>query len=241
MHTLAEVKKRFFWHHKTEAIKKFISVCDKCQLAKQSENMRSSIEKMKNIPICDLFYRVTLDTARPLLETTNGNKYVLVAIDHYSKWCEARLVKEHDAYTAVKFLEDEVIYKYGVPKYVLTDNGSEWMKKFIEICQNYGSAHQFIVHAWPQCNGMVECLIKTIKHGLIVMVATNIQDWDLLLPRIFFGYRCGIQANTKYSPFMVLISHTPKLTIDNSLRGLCDVFNEQENPKVMAKQMILKM
>ncbi|CAM6050880.1 unnamed protein product [Sphagnum compactum] len=29
---------------------------------------------------------------------------------------------------------------YGVPKYVLTDNGSE---EFAEICQNYGITHQF--------------------------------------------------------------------------------------------------
>jgi hypothetical protein len=40
---------------------------------------------MKNIHVCDLFYRVAFDTAGPLLEIKNGNMYVLVAIDHYSK------------------------------------------------------------------------------------------------------------------------------------------------------------
>jgi transposase InsO family protein len=143
---------------------------------------------MKNIPICDLFYCVALDTIGLLPKATNGNKYVLVAIDHYSKWCEARHVKEHDACTTVKFIEDEVICRYGVLKYVLTNNGSEWMKEFVEIYQSYGITHQFIAPTWPQCNGMVERLIKTIKHGLIIMVVTNIQDWDLLLPRILFGY-----------------------------------------------------
>jgi hypothetical protein len=72
------------------------------------------------------------------------------------------------------------------------------------------------------------------------MVATNIQDWDLLLPKILFGYRCGIQASTKYFPFMVLTNHTPRFTIDNNLSGLCDVFDEQDNPEVITKQMILK-
>jgi hypothetical protein len=131
--------------------------------------------------------------------------------------------------------------KYGVPKYVLTNNGSKGMKEFAEICQSYGITHQFIAPTWPQCNGMVERLIKTIKHGLTVMVVTNIQNWDLLLPRILFGYQCGIQANTKHSLFMVFTSCTQRLTIDNNLRGLCDVFDEQENHEVMAKQMILKM
>jgi hypothetical protein len=81
--------------------------------------MRSGIEEMKSIPICDLFYCVALDTTRPLPKITNGNKHVLAVIDHYSKWCEAWPVKEHDAYTITKFLEDEVICRYGMPKYIL--------------------------------------------------------------------------------------------------------------------------
>jgi hypothetical protein len=40
---------------------------------------------MKNILVCDLFYKVALDIARRLPESKNGNKYALVAIDHYSK------------------------------------------------------------------------------------------------------------------------------------------------------------
>jgi hypothetical protein len=111
--------------------------------------MKFGLEEMKNIPICDLFYHVVMDIVRPLPKTTNGNKDVLVAIDHYSKWCEARLVKEHDGCTVAKFLEDEVICRYAVPKYILIENGSEWMKEFVEICQNYGITHQFTAPAWP--------------------------------------------------------------------------------------------
>jgi hypothetical protein len=66
------------------------------------------------------------------------------------------------------------------------------MKEFAKICQNYGITHQFIALAWPQCNIMVECLIMTIKHGLTIMATSNIHDWDSFLPRILFGYRCGI-------------------------------------------------
>jgi hypothetical protein len=105
--------------------------------------MRFGIEKMKSIPICDLFYHVALDIGGPLVETTNDNKYVLIAINHYSKWCEARPMKEHDAHTTPKFLKDEVIYMYGVLKYILIDNGNEWMKEFAEICHNYGITNQF--------------------------------------------------------------------------------------------------
>jgi transposase-like protein len=66
---------------------------------------------MNNILIYDLLYRVALDIDGPLLETKNGNMYVLVAIDHYLKWCEARLVKDHDVAIATRFLEEEIICK----------------------------------------------------------------------------------------------------------------------------------
>jgi hypothetical protein len=95
-------------------------------MVKRTGNIRSEDEELKSIVVCDLFYRVAMDTAGPLLETKSGNKYILVAIDHYSKWCEARAVADHGAKTAAKFLEDDLIYRYGVPKFVLTDNGGEW-------------------------------------------------------------------------------------------------------------------
>jgi hypothetical protein len=40
---------------------------------------------MKSIPVCDLFHRVALNIVRLLPKTKNGNRYALVAIDHYSK------------------------------------------------------------------------------------------------------------------------------------------------------------
>jgi len=79
-----------------------------------------------------------MDTTGPLPETKSGNKYILVAIDHYSKWCEAKAVADHGAKTAARFLEDDIIYKYGVPKIVLTDNGGEWAAEFDVMCNDYG-------------------------------------------------------------------------------------------------------
>lgn len=64
---------------------------------------------MKSILKCDLFYCIALNTIGPLPNTFNGNKYTLVAINHYSKWCETRLVKSHDVEIACKFLEEKVV------------------------------------------------------------------------------------------------------------------------------------
>jgi transposase InsO family protein len=131
-------------------------------MVKKIGSIRSKDEELKSIPVCDLFYRIATDTARPLSETQSGNKYILVAIDHYSKWCKAEAIANHNAKTAAKFLEDDIICRYGVPKFVLTDNGGEWAIEFDVMCKDYGIDHQHIAPQWPQCNGMAKRLIKTI-------------------------------------------------------------------------------
>jgi hypothetical protein len=55
---------------------------------------------------------------------------------------------------------------------VLTDNGGEWAAEFDVMCRDHAIQHQRIAPQWPQCNGMAECMIKTIKHGITVLVAT---------------------------------------------------------------------
>jgi hypothetical protein len=157
-----------------------------------------------------------------LPETRSGNKYILVAIDHYSKWSEAKAVANHGAKTTARFLEDDIIYRFGVPKFILTDNGGEWAAEFDVMCRDYAIQHQRTAPQWPQCNGMAERMIKTIKHGITVLASAlaNNDYWDEQLAKVLFGYRCGIQASTKFSSFMILTGRTPRLRADNYLQAL---------------------
>jgi hypothetical protein len=107
-------------------------------MVKRVGSIRSEDEELKSISVCDLFHRVAMDTAGPVLETKLGNKYILVAINHYSKWCEAKAIADQGAKTAAMFLEDDIICKYGVPKFVLTNNGGEWAAEFEVMCKDYG-------------------------------------------------------------------------------------------------------
>jgi hypothetical protein len=62
-----------------------VKACKECQMVKQTRNIRSVVEDLKSILICDLFYKVALNNTEPLLKRGNGNKYILVAINHYTK------------------------------------------------------------------------------------------------------------------------------------------------------------
>jgi hypothetical protein len=181
-----------------------------------------------------------MDTAGPLPETKSGNKYIMVAIDHYSKWCEAKAVANYGVKIAARFLEDDIVCRYGVPKFVLTDNGGEWVAEFDVMCKDYAIQHQRTAPQWPQCNGMAERMIKTIKHGITILAVNpaNVDCWDEHLAKILFGYRCGIQASTKFSPFMILTGRSPRLRAENYLNALTDVTDDSADVEVAATQFL---
>jgi hypothetical protein len=64
-------------------------------------------------------------------------------------------------------------------------------------------------------------MIKNLKNGLSMVSSTDLDNWDLQLPRILFGYGCSVQASIKFFLFMVLIGRTPRLTCEmNFLHSL---------------------
>ncbi len=140
-------------------------------------------------------------------------------------------------------MEDEIICRYGVPKFVLTDNGREWAAEFDVMCRDYVIQHQRIAPHWPQCNGMAKRMIKTIKHGITVLATTpaNMDCWDQQLAKVLFGYRCGIQASTKFSLFMILTGRTPRLRVDNYLQALTEETNDGVDMETAAAQFLQKV
>jgi len=90
---------------------------------------------------------------------------------------------------------------------------------------------------------MAERMIKTLKHGITVLAAdpSNVNCWDEHLAKILFGYRCGVQASTKFSPYMILTGRSPRLRVDNHLNTLTDVIDDSSNVEDTAVQFLEKV
>ncbi|KAH8952462.1 hypothetical protein BDL97_09G086500 [Sphagnum fallax] len=113
-----------------------------------------------------LGYRWSLDFAGPLPLTVRHNKYVLVMVEHFSKWIE--LVPSPDKSSegvAYAFL-DRVLSHFGAPTEVLTDQGTEFQGEFQVLCDKALIDHRTTFRDHPEANGLVERVVQTMKRAL---------------------------------------------------------------------------
>ena len=91
---------------------------------------------------------------------------MLVAIDKFSKWIEARPITKIKSEQAVKFFTD-IVYRFGVPNSIITDNGTQFIgKKFLKFCDDFHIRVDWLAVAHPQTNRQVECANGMILEGL---------------------------------------------------------------------------
>jgi transglutaminase/protease-like cytokinesis protein 3 len=83
--------------------------------------------------------RIALDILGPLPCTSDGNQYIVVISDYFTKYVEAYALKDHTALTVPDKLVTEFICRYGVPSIIHSDQGPEFESTlFKEMCRLLG-------------------------------------------------------------------------------------------------------
>jgi transposase InsO family protein len=81
---------------------------------------------------------------------------LLVAVDKFSKWIEARPIAQIKSEQAVLFFTD-IIHRFRVPNCVITDNDIQFTgKKFLRFCDDHHIRMDWAAVAHPQMNGQVD-------------------------------------------------------------------------------------
>ena len=90
-------------------------------------------------------------------------KYILVAIDYFTKWVEAASYTILTAAKVVKFVLSHIICLYGVPHELISDRGVHFRGEVDTLVKEYGIQHHRSSAYGPQTNGAVEATNKNIK------------------------------------------------------------------------------
>jgi len=67
--------------------------------------------------------------ARFFLPSSKGHKFILVAMDYFTKWVEAILLKTVTSKNMVDFVKEHIVYHFGIPQTITTDQGTMFTSK----------------------------------------------------------------------------------------------------------------
>ena len=207
---LSAMVPRVYWRSMTSDAQKFVNTCNTCMKAKRAIR-NTTIPMTLHTPAPFIFSEWNLDAIGPLPETPEGNKYIQVAIDRFSRFCVAYPTADLTAHrTAYEFVKN-VVCQHGVPGSIQTDNGTSYTgKEFKVMCQKYDIKHKTSSPYRPQSNGLVERNNKTIGNALRSYCIGNQETWDLYLPSIVFSMNNTENRSTGYSPFFLTYGRNPK-------------------------------
>ena len=137
--------------------------------------------------------------------TKEGYRYLLVAVDRYSRWIEAIPTKKEDAESVVKWLTKDLIPRYGVPAKICSDNGSHFKNEHLQTVERtMGIEHRFGSVYHPESQGIVERANRTIKNKLAKALAGTQMKWTEALPLVLLSMRQETATETNLSPHEIL-------------------------------------
>ena len=94
-------------------------------------------------------------------------KYLVVAIDYFTKWIKAKPLPTITIEKVRKFVWKRIIYKYGVPHHLVSDNITQFTdQRFEDFFTELKMVELFSFMEHPQTNGIAEAANKIIIAGL---------------------------------------------------------------------------
>ncbi|KAK2899936.1 hypothetical protein Q8A73_013065 [Channa argus] len=159
--------------------------------------------------------RVGVDILGPFPTTEAGNRYILVAMDYFTKWPEAYAVPDQTATTAAQRLVEDMFSRFGVPEELHSDQGRNFESQlFAEVCQRLGVRKTRTTPLHPQSDGLVERFNRTLATQLAILTSRHQKDWDQHLPLVLWAYRTAVQESSQCTPATLMFGRELRTPVD---------------------------
>jgi transposase InsO family protein len=206
--TLSRVQEHYVWPGMRKHIRDYIKHCVLCN----SLSPNNPAHPRGTVPVPPApFHTWGIDLVGPFPRDRRGRQYLLTCVDHLSGWCEAIPIASKKADTVQEAFIDNIVARYGVPRYLISDNGGEMTStNFENWLREFGVSHRLTSPYNPQCNGMVERFNGTIQKLLLKMTGGNPKKWTEYLSSALYAYRIT-PGQTGISPYQALFGQRPRL------------------------------
>ncbi len=193
-----------------EDIRRYIQTCDVCQ--------RRGSPKVNNIlhliePKV-LFQRIGIDIVGLLTITKKGNRYIVIAMDYFTKWLIVKTIKEATAKTVSKFIYEKIICEHGCPQVLQSDQETHFVNKVIQdLSKKFRIKHRLSIPYHLQTNSLIERFNQTLYEKLAKM-AEETTIWDEFIDPALMAYHMTKHIITRVTLFLLVYDRKAVLPID---------------------------
>ncbi|GKV35101.1 hypothetical protein SLEP1_g43414 [Rubroshorea leprosula] len=239
--------------------KAYVKKCDRCQRFAHVQHQPTNPLHMIVAPWP--FAQWGMDILGPFPEAKGRKKFLIVAIDYFTKWIEAELVARITEQKVEEFVKKHIMCQFGMPRVLVTDNGTQFASEaFKDFCQTGKIERRFSVRAqleteglslqqieqrfasvaYPESNGQAEAANKAILESLKKKVGFAKGTWTEELPYTLWAYRTTHKTPTGETPFNLTCGSEAVVPVEVKVRNYrTNYFNANSNEQALRENLDL--
>jgi hypothetical protein len=205
--TLLRLKDLYYWPQRRKTVVDWCTNCGVCACRKgPARRLHGPLQRYHSGAPME---RVAIDILGALPVTERGNRYLLVAMDYFTKWPEAIPIPNQEAATVAEALVSNFFCRFGSCLELHSDQGRTFESAVMaEVCKLFGVHKTRTTALYPQGDGMVERMNRTLLNSLSAFVSEHQTDWDLYTPLVLLAYRTAVHEATGVAPCEAMLGRS---------------------------------
>lgn len=200
------IKKHYYWPSLEKDVSNYVGKCVKCQKQKYTNIHKEPLTITTTAS--SSFDKIFLDIVGPIDRDDNGFSYILTLQCELSKYVEAFPLRTKTTTEVARAFAEQFVLRYGIPKGIATDRGSEFTSKLMsELCNILNVKQSFSTAYHHQSIGALENTHKALGAYLRIQTDNHSSSWSSWLPYWCFSYNTTVHSETKYTPYELVFGH----------------------------------
>uniref|UniRef100_A0A2N9HAB0 Uncharacterized protein n=1 Tax=Fagus sylvatica TaxID=28930 RepID=A0A2N9HAB0_FAGSY len=217
----------YYWPSLLHDATQYVKTCDKCQ--RFANIPRAPPEEITPMTSPWPFAQWGLDIMGPFPVGTKQAKFLVVAIDYFTKWVEAEPLATITEKNVKNFVWKGVICRFGIPRVLVSDNGKQFDNgPFRDLCAQLNIKNHYSSPRHPQANGQVEVTNRTLLKQIKTRLEGAKGMWVEELPSILWAYRTTVRVPTGETPFKLTFGTEAVIPVEIGLTTLRTTFHKEE-------------
>ena len=208
--TKQKTLQRYYWYNLKEDVNLHIHKCDVCEADKKPNKVPRAA--LGSLPAGAPGDCLATDYLGPFPVTAQGNRYILLLTDHFSKFVEIIPVPDMTAEVCASKILNEYISRWGCPLSIHSDQGRTYESKvFKELCRMLEISKTRTSVRNPKGNGQSERFNRTLLRMIKAYLCDEQEEWDLHLGCLAGAYRATPHEATKMTPNLMTMGREVRL------------------------------